>query len=56
MNNKILHITWKDENLSEKQLFILNRWVTLNKGIKIKYYTDEKNGNFIDEHFLFTEM
>lgn len=53
MNNKILHVTWKDENLSEKQLFILNRWVTLNKGIKIKYYTDEKNDKFIDEHFPF---
>lgn len=38
MNNKTLHITWKNGDLSEKQKFILNRWSSLNPNLKIQYY------------------
>ena len=51
MNNKILHITWKDENLTEKQEFILKRWVLLNKGLKVKFYSDKTNESFVNKYF-----
>lgn len=51
MNNKILHITWKNEDLSEKQNFILKRWSILNPNLKIKYYTDNTNEQFVKSNY-----
>ena len=46
-----LHITWKNEDLSDKQNFLLERWSLLNPNLIIKYYTDETNENFVNMNF-----
>ena len=51
MNNRILHITWKNNDLSEKQKFILKRWSLLNPNLEIKYYTDDINEKFVKSFY-----
>jgi mannosyltransferase OCH1-like enzyme len=51
MNSRILHLTWKDKNLSEKHLLIFKRWIKTNPNLKIKFYTDEENEIFIKSKF-----
>lgn len=48
---KTIHITWKDNNLTEKQKLILGRWKLLHPDFNIKFYTDDDNDKFINLYF-----
>ena len=51
MNNQILHITWKNNELPEKYEFIINQWKITNPQLEIKFYSDEDNDRFIEDYF-----
>lgn len=51
MNNQILHITWKNNELPEKYKFIIDQWKITNPQLDIRFYTDEDNSRFIENYF-----
>ena len=50
MNKSYIHITWKNSELNEQQLYILNKWKELHK-IEVKFWTDDDNTKFVDEFY-----